>query len=214
MLLLLDEHGDKGLELEGHSSRWLIIAGCLFASRQVAEEHAVRLTELHTQLGGREFHFPKDNHDRRRRVLACVAGFPFTYHVVACDKRRLRIRDWRPDDLYDEVVGQLVDHLKPGLRKCTVWFDPLGGKKSDKRYGQRLCRRAGRTPDGPRIVHTTRMDSRKQPLVQLADYVCGAVSRAIRAEAANADEFRRLIADREGRVIYWPPEDVIESKTG
>ena len=54
------------------------------------------------------------------------------------------------------------------------------------------------------------MDSGKQTLAQLVDYVCGAVSRSIRAEAANADEFRNLIQGREGQVLFWPAE----SETG
>jgi hypothetical protein len=210
MLLLLDEYGDKGLKLDGGSSRWLIIVGSLFGSREQAEECGERLRELHGKLGGREFHFAKDSSQRKAQVLELIAGFPFTYHCVACDKFKLRIRDWKPDDLYDEVAGQLIDALKPALEKCTVWFDTQGGRGVDREYGQRLTRRAGHFDGGPRIAHTKRMDSDKQVLGQLADYVCGAVSRSIRAEAENADEFRQVIKAREGQVISWP----VENETG
>lgn len=210
MLLLLDEYGDKGLKLGGGSSTWLIVVGCLFPSREVAAGCGEQLAVLHEKLGGREFHFTSDSPARRRGVLALIAGFPFTYHGVACDKRKLRLRDWKPDDLYDEVAGRLVDALKPGLEKCTVWFDTLGGKGSDREYGQRLTRRAGHLGSIPRVAHCRRMDSRTQVLGQLADYVCGAVSRSIRAEAENPDEFRKLIEAREGQMVFWPAE----SETG
>jgi hypothetical protein len=200
----MDEYGDSGLKLPGGSSRWLIITASLFGSRKVADECGMQLTRLHEKLGGREFHFTNDRQRRREEVFGLIAGFPFTYHFIACDKERLILRDWKPNDLYEEVAGQLIDALKPGLENCTVWFDTLGGKKSDREHGQRLVRRAGHTPNGPRVKHVKRMDSAKQPLGQLADYVCGAVSRSIRAEADNADEFRKLIKSHEGQATIWP----------
>lgn len=207
MLLLMDEYGDSGLKLPGDSSRWLIIAATVFTTREVADSCGEQLAQLHGKLGGREFHFTKDSPRRKEEVFALIAGFPFTYHFIACDKTRLVLRNWKPNDLYEEVVGQLIDALKPGLENCTVWFDTLGGKKSDREHGQRLGKRAGHTPDGPRIKHSKRMNSVKEPLGQLADYVCGAVSRSIRAEAKNADEYRKVIKSHEGQVILWPSEN-------
>lgn len=213
MLLLMDEYGDNGLRLDAGSSRWLIITASVFASRELADGCGEQIKKLHETLGGREFHFTHDNQNRKERVFALLATFPFTYHFVACDKRLLRLRDWKPNDLYEEVAGRLIDALKPGLEKCTVWFDTLGGKKSDKAYGQRLSKRAGFTPDGPRIKHAKRIESAKESLAQLADYVCGAVSRSVRAEAPNADEFRKLIRAHEGQTIYWPAPPIAEVPT-
>jgi hypothetical protein len=206
MLLLLDEYGDAGLKLDAGSSRWFIIAGVLFASREIAELAGTELVALHQTLGGREFHFTHDSASRKETVFACLATLPFTYHFVACDKHLLKIRNWKADDLYDEVAGQLIDVLKPSLTKATIWFDSHGGKKSDRTYGQRLVRRAGHTTEGPCVAHTKRMDSNKQVLAQLADYVCGAVSRSIRAEATNADEYRKLLRHREGFAVMWPAQ--------
>jgi len=60
------------------------------------------------------------------------------------------------------------------------------------------------------VRRTWRIESRASPggflgpLVQLVDYVCGAVTRSLRAESTDADEYREIIRGREGMVWVWP----------
>lgn len=207
MLLVLDENGDEGLDFGSGASVWLVIAGCLFDDRDHAAECEAELVAFRKTTKVKELHFTRDPDARRRRVLALIARFRFTYHAVAVDKRNLKPRDWRPGDIYDRVAGRLVNHLLPRLTDCTLWFDTKGGKKVDQKHGSRLVRLARRAKgDAPRIARAAGMNSRKQPLVQLADYVCGAVSRSIRADTDDADDYRRLIAAREGEVLLWTGE--------
>jgi hypothetical protein len=213
MLLLMDESGDKGPDMRKGSSRWLVVAGVLFGSRKQATSCRDELVALRTRLGRQEFHFREDADTRRTAVFECLAGFPFTYHVVACDKTRLNLRRWqKPDALFHEVAGRVIDHCAAALTGCTVWFDTVGGREKDRAFGKVLTRRAGKVSGKSRIEGYLALESRKEPLAQIADYVCGAVARSVRAETENADRFRHIIRGREGRVEIWP--DWPENKVG
>jgi hypothetical protein len=208
MLLVMDESGDPGLVIPPGQSPWFVIAGVLFTTREDGQACRVALTDFRRAHGGRELHFTKTADKRRRQVLEVLTGCPFRYYAVACDKSKLEPGRWRkPADLRHALVGRLVGRVAPLLTDCTVWFDTLGGRTVDSEYGRHVRHAAGKLPNGRgRVADCRPRDSGKELLIQVADYVCGAVARSFRP-GRDEGRYLRLIAGREAGLIVWPGSD-------
>jgi hypothetical protein len=205
MLLLLDESGDTGLKIGAGSSDWLVIAAVLFESREIGDRYETELRNMREQLGGREFHFAKDDDERRKVVLNRLREFEFEYHAVACNKTKLNINTWRkPQHLLFAVVDRLIERLAPKLSKCTLRFDTIGGTQDNSAYGKHIVKRVGILDGSPRVVHHKAVVSDSFPLCQLVDYVCGALTRSVKQLKKDADVYRELLKNREGKIIFWP----------
>lgn len=205
MLLVLDESGRDGLKQPPGMSPWLVIAGVLFVTREDSVACRAALIALRQTLGGKEFRFSKNTDRRRRAVLEFLAARPLTYFAAACDRSRINHRRWKkPIDLYRGLAGHLIGQLAPHLAGCTAWFDTLGKGDVDREYGKHLCRSSGRDGHGRcRITDTRAFDSDREPLIQVADYVCGAVAHHLKSGQQNEDYYR-LIRKREGGMFFWP----------
>jgi hypothetical protein len=201
----MDESGDKGLKLGQGSTPWLVIGAVLFPSRESADACDDVIKGLRQDLGSKEFHFAKDADERRTAFIETVRGSTFTYYCVACDKSRLNLRRWKkPEHLFNEVAGHLMAMVSPMLADCTLWFDTLGGKTTDREYARFLEKKAGHHGGSPRISRSRSIKSDKENLAQLTDYVCGSIHRSVAQKGNKPQEFRELFQVREGTVLIWP----------
>lgn len=154
-----------------------------------------------------EFHFARNSNRVRGLFLEEVSKHSFSYYVFALEKR--------PDVL--EALGlatntSVVDHVI--TRTISISSDILldarvviDGNKGDREFRKRLkvhLRRAISQPASGRFVREVRIrDSRKDNLLQVADYIAGISNREI-SGAPDGANLSTVVQNQRRVVEVWP----------
>lgn len=208
MKIAIDESGDTGRKLWHGSSKWFVLAaaivpesenGCGPTCQSVAHYQQER-------MDGFELHFSKNSHQQHLDFLEYMHDKDFIFAAVAIDKRRLLAR--KPYVLrskmsllqyaFDNLFGQ----LQPWLDNPTVLIDTNGSRHFNRALSRHLLDRFGSRHKGDvhAIKQTVAVDSRQEPLVQLADYIAGAVRHHV--DRANASSAYELYLADKGKIFF------------
>ena len=209
MLGFFDEAGDPGLKVGGGSSRFFVAALVTFAEEEEALGCDRRIDGLRAELrlsAGYEFHFARNPWKIREAFLEAVEPFDFWYHLFVLDKAAA-IREGRrqsPEALYQETAGLLFENAKPYLREASLLIDE-GGNRELRGALLRRLRRDADSGDGQRRVRWIRQqDSRRNNLLQLADYVASCNNQAISGKGKSGELQGRYFGRKEVTRGVWP----------
>jgi hypothetical protein len=140
----------------------------------------------------------------RGRVSSTYSASSKDWPLVI-NKRKLvpgALRD--TESFHQYVVGLAFEIFKPYLRDAWVDVDRTGSLD----FGRKMVRylsKIMRQKNGKSILRRARAaNSKNNNLLQLADMVCGAITRSFRLDKPNKDEFRNLIRHRELSVLERP----------
>tara|TARA_B100000315_G_scaffold256612_1_gene302932 strand:- start:304 stop:795 length:492 start_codon:yes stop_codon:yes gene_type:complete len=157
-----------------------------------------------------EFHFSTNSRRVRQTFLAAVASSKFFYHVYALDKsdrptlRGLGITN--SESLFRYVIREACNNAKSYLNYAKVVID---GRKGDRKFRNELrsyLSREIRDDEGRRLIGLLRLrDSKKDNLLQLADYVAG-VSNRVLYHAPDGDSLHKYLARHEITFQIWPQQ--------
>jgi len=207
MLVFIDESGDPGLNIEGGSSKYFIVALVAFDDHDDALSADDRISRLRREQGFPakfEFHFNKMKPAYRRRFLEAIASYNFFYFAVVMDKSKLTEREFPfKESIHKYACGLLLEDLKPRLNNAIVVVDGSESKTFRQELKSYLIRRL-KDDSGKCFIKKVRvLDSTTTNLLQLADMVVGAVARSFSGKK-DSREYRSLIAHREMNVEVWP----------
>ncbi len=208
MLTLLDESGDPGLTPD--SSPLFSVTVVHFANPDEANACQSALTVLRTQLRlspHKEFHFAKDNPNIIRTALQVIAQHDFQYSSFVINKKAITDPDLRhKHSIYQFACRSALYPLRSRLSQTILIMDECGGATFSNEMGTYLRQesREWSTPDCPCIKKTRTVRSKSNPLIQVADYVSGAVYRSF-STRSDRSQYRDLIRHRETFVEFWPP---------
>lgn len=207
MLVFIDESGDSGLGQA--SSEFFTIALVIFEDHGTAQSCDNAIEELKKKLswsGNKEFHF-KQNADRTRRLfLETVNKFDFYFYAIVINKRHTSLSRQRYkslNDFYHYASGLVFDNAKEKLDNATIVFDKSWSEDFRRQLAQYL--RGRMNSEGRRLIKKIKMqDSHRNNLLQLADYICGVISRSVEEKKKFATEYRALIKKQEKSVEISP----------
>jgi hypothetical protein len=206
MLVFIDESGDSGLKLEHGSSKYFTIALVAFEDREEAIACDQRICLLKRELGwsgNSEFHFNKNSIRVRKIFLEAVLPYDFFYYGVVIDKdpKKLYGQGFRNKKSFYKYACSLVfENAKEKMINATVVIDESGSSEFKAELAKYLKQK---TINGA-IKKVKMQNSAKNNLLQLADYVVGAINRSMKAEKKENDEPRKILAAREIYVQIWP----------
>jgi hypothetical protein len=209
MLAFLDESGDAGRKLDKGSSPFFTVALVIFNDHDEALRCEERIGLLRSELGlpsRFEFHFRDDSHKRRLAFLQAVSPYDFFYHAFVLNKDPAKL--WGPsfnhkESLYKYVCGLVFENAKPHLHHAIVTIDGSGDRPFRQQLEAYLKRRSNE-PGGREVISKVKMQrSASNTLIQLADYVAGAVNRHAMGKK-GAEEYRKWISAREVTYQVWP----------
>jgi hypothetical protein len=208
MLAFIDESGDPGRKIDRGSSPFFTVAMVTFDENEMAAACDERINLLRYELSlpkEYEFHFAPNPRRVRLAFLEAVAPYEFFYHAFALNKEPDRL--YGPGfnfkgPLYKYVCGLVFQNAKPYLTDATVIIDKSGDREFRNQLAAYL-RRKMREGGGNPIRKVKMQESRKNNLVQLADYVAGVTNRYVNNKP-DASMYRRPIANREIQVRVWP----------
>lgn len=208
MLVFIDESGDSGLKISEGSSRYFTISLVVFDDYDEATACDQRIGLLRRELGwksGSEFHF-KNNSDRvRGEFFKAVIPYNFFYYgiVINKDPQKLFGDGFKnKSSFYKYACGLVFENAKQKLDKAIVVIDKSGDNDFRNQLAKYLKKKMNTNKTMIKEVKMQRSESNN--LLQLADYVAGAINRSIVNSKKDSQLFRKMIARREIFVQIWP----------
>jgi hypothetical protein len=145
MLVFIDESGDPGLNIEGGSSKYFVVAHVAFDDHDEALAADDRISRLRKEQGFPakfEFHFNKMRPAYRRRFLEAVASYNFFYFAVVMNKAKLTDPEFQfKESIYKYACGLLLEDAKPRLNNAIVVVDGSESKSFRRELKSYLVRK-------------------------------------------------------------------------
>jgi hypothetical protein len=194
----IDDSGDAGFRLESGSSRFIVMAACLFFTSDAIEDAVTRIEgcrEKNRQR--REFKYSKTRDGIRSCFFECTEDARYSVRTIVIDKLDIRSPHLRthPADMKSHAIYQLLTHHDGWIQDAKIVVDGQDSKPfgmSDQRYFtdnvNRKCRGTVREVEF--------VDSRDSVPIQLADMTAGAVHRHVRTDDKHDSTHYRTFARR------------------
>ena len=192
MLILLDESGDIGRKLGKGSSDYFVISLVIFSDRKEAERCDRAIDELRKELGlpsRHEFHFSNNKDSLRIAFLKKVRPYDFQVITATADKATLITLE----GLYEYTCSQILGSISNRLEKVTLIVDKRGGATFQSRLKRYIRMTPGLKGQFKKIKS---QDSRKNNLLQLADYCAGITNRR-QIKKKDWEKYYKYISSKE-----------------
>lgn len=206
MHVFIDESGDPGFKLDAGSSPIFVTSMVIFRAPEVATETGERIAALRQRLGvSPEFKFNKCKNDYKDAFFQEIRSCSFRVRSVVVQKELIRSPALRShkESFYKFFVKMMMKHDGGALHDAKVLIDGSGDRPFKKQLRTYLRRNLGN--DVIRKVELR--DSRRDPLIQLADMTAGAIARSYKK-----DDRRHHSRWREMLRLNQQLEDVWEFK--
>lgn len=203
MLVFIDESGDPGFRVEEGASPIFVAAMVIFAGDDDAArtQQAIAASQAR-RMHKPEFKFSSTRPEVRDAYFSAVRGLPFKVRAIVVRKDRIRSPHLRADKetFYQFFVRTMMRFDNDVLQDARVVIDGSGDREFRHRLASTL---RNRLADG--AVKSVRFkDSKRDPLLQLADMCAGAIARSFRDDRPEPWRWRRMLVPRIDDV--WPYE--------
>ncbi len=208
MKIAIDESGDVGRKLWKGSSRWFVVAAAIVPDTEHGCGPVCQAVSTYKEqyMQGMELHYSKNNHEQHIDFFRYMHDKDYIFAAIAIDKRRLLAR--KPHILRSKMsllqwsFDNLFLQLRPWLDHPTVVMDTNGPPGFNRALHRYVLRHFGsrHKGDGHAIQEVISVDSRTEPLVQLADYVAGAVRHHVDT-SYTANTYDLYVADK-GKIYF------------
>lgn len=207
MKIAIDESGDVGRKFWAGSTPWFVVAAVIVPDVQQGCGLVCSAVDDYKRdvMQGSEIHFAHNSHTQHERFFSHMSDKDYLYVAVAMDKRALLKK--KPYLLASKQVmlRHCVDRLFAELQ--PHWDNPMiimdrNSRKIDRSLRRHFFRAFG-TPNSKDLRHIKNIvfvDSDKEPLVQFADYVAGAVRHHV-DKSYNSQSYEKYLADK-GKIYY------------
>ena len=200
MLVLIDESGCPGFKFTRGSDPIFGLCMVIFANGEDADATTHAIETLRQNLNHKtEFKFSKSSDDVRDKFFATVARCAFTVRALIVRKEALHSQHLRGDSdgFYNHFVKMLMAHDQGALDAAHVRIDGSGGRDFQRALNAYLRRELG-----ARIKDVKMSDSKRDPLMQLADMCVGAITRAER-DRDDRDRWKDMLKPRIADIWHF-----------
>lgn len=182
--MYIDDSGDAGFNFAGGSSRFLVMAACLFYTAESIEHAAECIRGCRDKnRQRREFKYSKTRDGIKDCFFECTQSSRYSVRAIVIDKTTIRSDHLRknPANFKSYAIFQLLTHHDGVIQDAKIVVDGQDSKPfgmSDLRYFQsNVNKKAAGTVRAVEFV-----DSKSSIPVQLADMTAGAVHRFVRED--------------------------------
>lgn len=209
LLAFIDEYGDPGLNTDkpGCSRLFIVVALIIESSSYDDMVSCVNLIRK-KYFSGAELKSSRigNNHSRRLNLLKEIQGEPFSYCVLVVDKARINKDSGLKykGSFYKYLNSQLYNHLLRSWQNILITADRIGGQNFAISFERYMSKRL--LPDLLVKFDCTMVDSKNEPLVQLADLIAGTLSYVYDPERQNeySDQYRNILCSKQISIRGWP----------
>lgn len=207
MLCFVDESGDTGLKIGKGSSKFFVVTIVLFRDDDDALSCDQRIGLLRKELGlskDFEFHFNETPEKIKEEFFRAIAPYNYFYLAIIINKSALFGEGFKfKYSFYKYICSLVFENAKSHLDDAVVIFDG-SGSRAFKNELQSYLKNKINQKNSFYIKKVKIQDSKKNNLLQLADMICGAVTRSYKTKRKNHQNFRKFIYHRELGCQIWP----------
>lgn len=208
MLALIDESGDSGFKIGKGSSKYFTIALVIFEDDDEAIACDDRLELLKRELGWKansEFHFKSNSDNIREAFFKAVLPYNFFYYGFVLNKYSTKLYGdsfKSKSSFYKYTCGLVFENAKNKLIDSTVIIDENGTPGFRKLLAKYLKGKMN-TKYQKGIKKVKMESSLSNNLLQLADYIAGAINRSL-TDKRKKRHYRNYVSLKEISVQIWP----------
>ncbi len=208
MKIAIDESGDTGRKFWRGSSKWFILTAVIVPDSLKCGPTCQAVHKFSNErANGREMHFSHNSHQQHVDFLSYMRQYEYIFASICIDKQHLL--KTKPYVMRSKMsllkfsFDSLFDLLQPWMADPVVVIDTNGPRHFNKALSRHLMGVFGTRHKGDihAIKQIRSVDSSTEPLVQLADYVAGAVHHHIDGRHPHSKTFEEFVADR-GKIVY------------
>lgn len=195
MFAYVDDSGDSGFKFDKGSSRYVVIAACIFDSWDDVQEawQLIDMVRCNQHNGvvfrryDREFKYNRTRMPLKDSFFDILSGAHYSVRVIFADKRKIYSRNFRedPNMLKSHLIRQLFTHTYGQVSDCVLSIDGRDTRAfgiPDEKY---LLESVNSVKSG--ILSSVHfVDSKESPLIQLADMTAGAVHSVLERGSSDA----------------------------
>ena len=195
-LIFIDDSGDPGFKGPASSSAF-VMAGAVIMDPEVATKINQDITELRKKLGWPdhlEFKFNKSSKKVRLEFLRTISKHDFSIYGIYIRKTNYRafFHFSNNQKLYNWAMAELL--MTMPLQNAQIKVDGKYGKKYSLKFSTSLRRKVN--IGKKRILKLTIQDSRRDNLIQLADFIAGTINRSFQNDKTDSKEYIRIIENK------------------
>ncbi len=213
MKIAIDESGDIGRRFWRGSTKWFVLAAAVVQDYNNACGPICSAISDYAKKhnGGAELHFAHNSHQQHQDFFRYISDQDFVFVGVAINKRKLL--QIRPQVLATKqtlmrfCTDILFDELRPYLKNPTILIDTSGSEHVNRSIKNHIFELFNKKQDQRIIQELRYVDSRSEPLVQLADYLAGAIRHHV-DPSYSGHSYEKYLRGK-GKIIFL--EDRLDS---
>jgi hypothetical protein len=206
MIFFIDESGDTGFKFDKGSSKYFILANVVFETTASIIEAVNLIQDLKEKSGYKEnfeFHF---THNRKRTInnfLKAISKMNFYWSAIIIDKQLLHSPRMKENGyLMSKVASYLCNHWKVNAKEVKIIFDQKDSQKFYRSLSKYLKAEFNVTD---KIIKDIRSaDSKKELLLQVADYCAGVVNQMHKNPEYGSNLYAKYIRLKCKKIQIWP----------
>ncbi len=210
----LDDSGDSGLKFAEGSTRYIVMAACIFDSAEAVEKawtcidsaRHLSFDGIHFQRFDREFKYNKTKDKLKTVFYEKLKPADYAVRAIILDKTTLYSSHLiqHPNDLKSYLIRQLFTHTFGNVKDAMLFID---GKDTrafgmhDKQYLMGIV-----NSRCPGTLHDVQfVDSKENPMIQLADMTAGAIHAVHENPEGKASQYFDTFCQRtyQPQGTYW-----------
>jgi len=202
MKIAIDESGDSGRKFWSGSSKWFILTAVIVPDDEFCGPVCQAVDNYRQSINnGIELHFAHNSHEQHINFLSYIRDKDYVFASVCIDKQRLALRSpqvFRSKmSLYKFAFDKLFTELRPWLDSPVVLVDTNGPQHFNRALSQHLMKLFGTKHKGDihSIEQVRAVDSKAEPLVQLADYIAGSIHHHV-DDRHDSKTFEMYVQDK------------------
>jgi len=198
LLVLIDESGCPGFELNKGSSPYFAIAMVIFFDSMEAERASKKIAELRKKLRIKnEFKFSKSHPNVKDAFFNAISDYKFMVRALFIDKANIKSNHLRQnsDVFYNYFLKILLEYDAGILKGASIKIDGRGTRGFVRNLTSYLRTQLSNV----KFKKIKFIDSQQDNLIQLADMVVGAVARANHLPIQNKSKWFKIL-ENKGRI--------------
>lgn len=195
MLVLIDESGCAGFQLNKGSSRYFTIAMVVFSDFLEAEKASYKITELKKTLRvNPEFKFSHSHPNVKNTFFTDICDYDFSVRAVVVEKEKIKSAYLKnkPDNFYNYFLKVLLEYDAGMLQNAVIKIDGRGTRGFVRNLKSYLRAQV----NVRKIKKIKLVDSGQDNLIQLADMVVGAIAKAYSSNCKNERRWLEILQNR------------------
>lgn len=214
MYAYVDDSGDSGFKFSRGSTRYIVIASCLFNNLDDISEtwklmESVRCNQQNGKIFrkyDREFKYNKTKSVLKDSFFEALSEARYSVRAIIIDKTKLYdpAIHAAPGSLKSFMIKQLFTHTFNRVNHCDLYIDGHDTRAfaiPDEEY--LLTEVNGHIPHTLNSVHF--VDSKDNPMIQVADMTAGAIHSMLESDNNDAKRHCASFAERMAfpHGTYW-----------